>query len=292
MSDPSVHTADIPTAMTESGFRRAYGTYEVSQPRIGDEAYTDIIATAIDVGYRHFDAAQDYDTEPLVGEALTRTAVPRDEVFIATKLRWDNLGYEDAIETARESRERLGVDTIDLLYVHIPVGTYDPAETLPALDALVDDGVVDRIGMSNCTPEILADAIGRLEAPLYAHQIELHPLLQQEPLRDLAVEDGHWVIGFSPYMRGLVREITELREIADRHDTTPFDVALAWLLSKPNVAVLSHSTDASHMRANLERQPVALEEDDIETIDSIDRAYRMWDTKLDPWNRPTPDYLQ
>lgn len=291
MSESPAHTANVPDNLTEATFRRAYGTYEISQPRIGDDVYTDIITTALNIGYRHIDTAQDYDTESLVGEAIHRSDVPTDELFIATKLHWDNLGYDDAIRTTRKSRDRLGVDVIDLLYVHLPVRTYDPTSTLPALDTLVDEGIVDRIGMSNCPVDVLADAIDRLDAPVFAHQVELHPLLQQENLRKIAIEDGHWLVGYSPYMRGMISEITELAVIATKHETTPFDVALSWLLSKRNVVVLSHSTDEGHMRSNLESQPVVLDDADIDRIDSINRGYRMWDGKLYPWNRPDPDYL-
>lgn len=129
------------------------------------------------MGFRHIDTAQNYGTESHVAGAIDQSDCSRDDVFIATKLSWSNLGYDDAIRTANESCERLGVETIDLLYVHVPYDTYDPAETLPALDSLVDDGVISHIGLSNFLPGMLEEAIDRLEHPLFAHQVEMHPLL-------------------------------------------------------------------------------------------------------------------
>ncbi|MFB6253855.1 MAG: aldo/keto reductase [Halobacteriaceae archaeon] len=284
------HTANIPRGLPEFAFRCGYGTYEPQQPKLGDTNYTAIIRKAIEIGYRHIDSAQDYDTEELVGNAIDQSDIDRNELFITTKLRWDNLSYENAIKTAKESRDRLGIDTIDLLYVHVPTITYNPVETLPALDKLVNEGIVDKIGLSNCTPDILTDAIERLETPVFAHQVEMHPLLHQESLHQLAIDNGHWLIGFSPYMRGMIREISELQDIADKHDVTPFEVSRAWLLGKRNVGMLSHSTNGDHMRTNLDETVVSLDPADIDMIDSIDREYRIWSSKIDPWNRPDPDY--
>lgn len=282
-------TAECPVHLTEDAFRRGYGTFEVALERRGDEWYIDRLADALELGFRHFDTAQGYGTEEHVAAAIERSDVSREEVFIATKLHWQHLGYDDAIESAHESRERLDVDTIDLLYVHVPVKTYDPDETLPALDALVDEGVANRIGLSNFLPGMLETAIERLEHDVFAHQVEMHPLLQQRRLHALAREHGHWLIAFSPFMKGLVREIRELRSIAASHDVTPFAVSLAWLLAQPNVGVLSHSTTPSHMRANIEGDLPALDDGDYELIASIDREYRMWDGRIDPWNRPIAD---
>lgn len=285
------HTVDIPADISAQPFRRGYGTYEVALDRLGDETYTDLLRGAIDLGYRHIDTAQQYQTEPHVADAIQRSEVDPDDMFVATKLHWSNLGYDDAIETALESKERLGLDTIDLLYIHVPYDTYDPDETLPALETLVDDGVVDHIGVSNFLPEMLEVAIDRLDHPLFAHQVEMHPLLRQDELRRVAVEHGHWLVAFSPFMKGLIGEIRELRTIADRLDTTPHAVSLAWLMDRPNVAVLSHSKNESHMRENLAGDLPVLTDEDRELIRGIDREYRMWDGRIDPWNQTNPPGL-
>lgn len=276
---------DHPAGLDDAAFRRGFGTYEVGIDRMGDETYTQVLETVLDVGYRHLDSAQDYGTESHVAEAIDRSELTRDDVFIATKLHWQNLGYEDAIETAQESRNRLAVDSIDLLYVHVPAVTYDPDETLPALDALVDDGVVDRIGLSNFTPELLEVAIERLDTPVFAHQVEMHPLLQQERLHEFAVNHGHWLVAFSPLIQGMAREIGELKRIATKHDATPFEVSLAWLHSKGNVVTLSHSTTPAHIRENFAAPDLELDDADIELIESIDREFRVNDGRIDPWNQ-------
>jgi diketogulonate reductase-like aldo/keto reductase len=291
MAQHQAHTADLPLGLDEGEFRLGYGTYEVSLDRMGKEAYVDVLETVLDSGYRHLDTAEVYDTEPHVAAAIDRSDLTRDDVFVATKVSWENLAYEDLVDTAGESRETLGVDAIDLLYVHVPYDTYDPEETTAALDHLVDTGVVDRIGLSNFTPELARQAIDHLDTPVFAHQVECHPLLQQDDLRQLAVDDGHWLVGFSPYIKGFVREIEELNEIADKHGTTPFRVSLAWLLSKQNVAVLSHSTTPAHIRTNSRWPSFDLDDEDLALIEGIDRKFRAWDGRIDPWNQP-PDQFE
>lgn len=285
----TAHTARVPPEIPAARFRRGYGTYEVGLDRLGESAYVDVLTTALDLGYRHLDTAKQYDTETLVAAAIDRSDVTRETTFIATKLHWDDLGHDDAIEAAHGSRDRLGVDSIDLLYVHVPVRTYDPDETLPALDHLVETGVVDRIGLSNFLPGMLERAIDRLDHPVFAHQVEMHPLLDQARLHALAVDHGHWLVAFSPHMRGLIGEIAEVREVADRHGCSPHAVSLAWLLDRPNVAVLSHSTTRSHMRANLRGDLPDLTDADRRVIDGIDREHRVYDGRLDPWNQPIAD---
>ena len=291
MAQHQAHTADLPLGLDEGEFRLGYGTYEVSLDRMGKEAYVDVLETVLDSGYRHLDTAEVYDTEPHVAAAIDRSDLTRDDVFVATKVSWENLAYEDLVDTAGESRETLDVDAIDLLYVHVPYDTYDPEETTAALDHLVDTGVVDRIGLSNFTPELARQAIDHLDTPVFAHQVECHPLLQQDDLRQLAVDDGHWLVGFSPYIKGFVREIEELNEIADKHGTTPFRVSLAWLLSKQNVAVLSHSTTPAHIRTNSRWPSFDLDDEDLALIEGIDRKFRAWDGRIDPWNQP-PDQFE
>ena len=189
--------------MTDAFDRLGYGTYKLAA---GEECAAGV-AHAIETGYRHVDTAQGYDNEASVGDGIDRSDVDREELFVATKLSTDNLSYDDAVETARASRDRLGVDSIDLLYVHWPIDSYDPEETLPALDDLVDDGVIDRIGLSNFEPDQLDEAIDRLDREVFAHQVECHPLLQQERLREYAVEDGHWLVAYSPIARNRVADV-------------------------------------------------------------------------------------
>lgn len=275
-----------PAPLTERAFRNGYGTFEPTLRRRDREWYVDVLTHAIAGGFRHFDSAQMYDTEELLGEAIRRSGIDRSEFFVATKLDLDVMGYDDVLRTAEESRQRLGVDVIDLFYVHVPVDTYDPARTLPALDRAVDEGLIARIGLSNFPTGMLLDALDRLEHPPYAHQIEMHPLLQQRELHALAIEHGHWVVGFSPLVRGLIGEVEEVRTIAERLGVSAAEVSVAWLHSLPNVATLVHTTNPARLAASGRGPSVHLADDDCRLIAAIDREWRAYDDRTDPWHQP------
>lgn len=266
--------------MADAFDRLGYGTYELAD---GEECVSGV-AHAVETGYRHIDTAQGYENEASVSAGIDDTDADRDDLFVATKLSTDNLSYDDATATARVSRDRLGVDSIDLLYVHWPINSYDPEETLPALDDLVDDGVVDRIGLSNFRPDQLDEAIDRLDHDLFAHQVECHPLLQQEELREYAVEHDHWLVAYSPIARNRVAEVDALREIADAHDATPAQVSLAWLLSKDRVAPIPKAADFGHVEDNWAARDIDLTADQIARIDALDRGERVVDFEEAPWN--------
>jgi 2,5-diketo-D-gluconate reductase B len=279
-------TAIVPIPLTERAFRNGYGTYEPTLARRDPEWYVDILTRAIEAGFRHFDSAQMYGTEEMLREAIHRSGVDRRELFIATKLDLDVMGYDDVLRTAEESRRRLGLDVIDLFYVHVPVETYDPARTLPALDRAVDEGIIARIGLSNFPRGMLLDAIDRLEHPPFAHQIEMHPLLQQAELHEIAIRHAHWVVGFSPLARGLIGEVEEVRAIADRHGVSPAEASIAWLHSLPNVTTLVHSTNPARIAAGGHGPSIELDADDLASIASIDREWRAYDDRSDPWHQP------
>jgi 2,5-diketo-D-gluconate reductase B len=248
---------------------------------------TESVATALDAGYRLIDTAQGYENEALVRRGIEASAVDSSEVFLATKLSTSNLAYEDAVDTAHESAARLDVDSLDLLYVHWPLDTYDPEGTIEALNELYADGLVDRVGLSNFRPDQLEDALDRLEPPLFAHQVECHPLLPQEELRAIARADDHWLVAYSPLARGAVADIDVLEDIARDHDATPHQVSLAWLLSKDAVAVIPKATSRSHIEENLAGQDLRLTDEEIERIDAIDRTDRRVDFDGAPWNATT-----
>jgi len=267
-------------------------TSELPRPGLGtfrNEAFepcAESVRIALEAGYRHVDTAQMYGNEAAVGEGLRRADVDRDAVVVATKLDPANLGYDDALRTAHESAERLGVDVIDLLYVHWPIRTYDPDGTLRALDELVDEGLVRHVGLSNFEPDQLADAIDRLDAPVLAHQVELHPLLPQAALQSAAREHDHWLVAYAPVARGAVEDVPALRDVAEAHDATPYQVALAWLLARDRVVPIPKATSEAHLRENLAARDLTLTSEELARIDAIEERRRLVDFEAAPWNRP------
>lgn len=235
-----------------------------------------VVTTAVDLGYRHLDTASIYENEGIVGAGIAASDVPREDLFVATKLWIDDLSAERVRPATEAALDRLGLDAVDLLYVHRPRGDYDPATTLPALDALRDDGLIRHVGLSNFEPDQLATALDVLDAPLFAHQVEFHPLFPQSALVDAARADGHTLVGYSPLAGGRVFDCPEVVGVAEKHDTTPAAVSIAWLCSKESVATIPKASSRAHLEANLAARDVALDDADVALIESVERRVELY----------------
>lgn len=230
-----------------------------------------VVETALDVGYRHLDTARIYDNERVVGTGLAASDVPREAVTVATKLWVDDLAPDRARPATEESLDRL-----DLLYVHRPRGPYDPSATLPALDALVDDGLVSNVGLSNFTVDQVATARDHLETPVAAHQVERHPLFtRDDPLGDARAND-YPLVAYSPLAGGRVGELSAVQAVADEHDATPESVAIAWLVGTDGVVTVPKASSRAHLESNLAAGDLDLSTDDRARIASIDREEELF----------------
>jgi diketogulonate reductase-like aldo/keto reductase len=245
------------------------GTWKNEDPA----ACAESVRTALEMGYRHIDTAQIYGNEAAVGEGIAAADVDREEVFLATKVWISNLSRADVVETTQESLAKLGVDAVDLLYVHWPAGEYDPDETLPAFDELVDRGLTDRVGVSNFEPDHVERAMETLDAPVFANQVETHPFCTQTELREHAAEHGYELVAYSPLARGAVFDDETLAEIAAAHDASAAQVSLAWLREK-GVTAIPKATSEAHIRDNWASRNLALTDAEIDAIDAIDRTQR------------------
>ena len=253
------------------------GTYK----NTGEQA-TESVRTALEMGYRHVDTAAYYENEAAVGAGIAASSVPRDDVVVATKLWYDDLGREDVVPAAKASMSRLDLDSVDLLYVHWPAGSYAAAGTMPALNELHDAGLIDNVAVSNFTPEQLATAQDHSAAPIVANQVECHPLLQQDELRNYCENEDIAVVAYAPIARGKVADVPELTDIAAKHDVSEVQVSLAWL-RQHGVAAIPKATGEAHIRANWESQELALDDGDMATIDNLDREERLIDPGFAAW---------
>ena len=255
------------------------GTSKMTDP----ETCRRTVVRALELGYRHVDTAQMYDNERYVGEGLVESEVDRDEVILATKIHHQNLAYEDVKRTARESLYRLGVDAVDLLYVHWPRANYDPDESLRALDELREEGLTRHVGLSNFTPTLLDEARDRLDSPVVSHPVECHPLLPQTELRAYAREHDHHLVAYCPLGQARITHPV-LEDVAQKHYTSVPLVCLAWGLAKEAVIPIPKAT-GDHLRENWEAQDFELDGEDIERIDAIEERRRLIDPKDAAWNR-------
>ncbi|ADJ15375.1 aldo/keto reductase [Halalkalicoccus jeotgali] len=268
----------MPKSLPALGF----GTYKLDEP----EDCVENVQRALETGYRHIDTAQVYGNEAYVGDGIEESAVPREEVFLATKIDTENLAYEDVLESVEVSREKLGVETIDLLYVHWPTGEYDAERTLEAFDDLVANGTIEHVGLSNFRVDQLEEAQRVLDAPIFAHQVECHPLLPQERLARFAAENDHRLVAYSPIARGEVTDIPAINDVAGRHGATATQVALAWLVDRGIHPIPKASGE--HIEENYRALELVeeLTEADIEKIDGIEGRERLIDPENAPWSEP------
>ena len=256
------------------------GTWQNDDP----ETCAETVERALRMGYRHIDTAQAYGNEGLVGEGIERSDVDRDEIFLATKIWNSDLGGDEAIAAAHDAVDNLGVDGVDLLYVHWPAGAYDPVETFRAFDELVEQGVTERIGISNFEPEQIETAVATAEHDIFAHQFECHPMLQQEAVRSATEEQGIEPVAYSPLARGEVFGQKPISAIADAHDVSEAQVSLAWLRERGVTAIPKASSEA-HLRDNWSSVALELDADELARIDALDAERRMVDPEFGPWNQ-------
>lgn len=254
------------------------GTWQNTDP----EDCAGAVAAALEMGYRHIDTAQVYDNEEHVGDGIARADVPRDDVFLATKVWIDQLAADDVLSSTEESLDKLGVDYVDLLYVHWPAGAYDPAETLGAFETLHESGRIDRIGVSNFEPKQVTEAVELTDAPIFANQIECHPLLPQDELRAHCADHDVEVVAYSPLARGEVFDVPEIGAVAEKHGVSEAQVSLAWLHEK-GVTAIPKATSEAHVRDNWASRSLTLDDEDVERIDGIDRREREVDPDFAPW---------
>lgn len=257
------------------------GTWQNTDP---DEC-ANTVQTALELGYRHIDTAHYYGNEESVGRGLQRSDVDRDDVVVASKVHAEKFGldYDGVIEGAKKSCERMGIEHLDLLYVHWPVLHYEAEETLSAFEQLKRDGIIDAVGLSNYSVDLLDEAISVLEETPLALQMEMHPFLHQDELLTYAQDKDIWLIAYSPLARGNVLENDVIRSIAAKHAVSEAQVSIAWLLSKDNVRVIPKATGEAHLRDNLNAVDLTLDEEDIARIDGIDRQERYVERDDSPW---------
>ncbi|MBX0302310.1 aldo/keto reductase [Haloarcula salinisoli] len=232
-----------------------------------------VVAAALDVGYTHIDTAQIYDNEAVVGDGLAGGDL--EDCVVATKLWTDSLAADAVRAGTERSLDRLGLDAVDLLYVHRPRGDYDPATTLPALERVRATGLTDGIGLSNFTLDQVRTADEYVD-DIAAHQVEFHPFFRDEALLGHAQREDYPLVAYSPLAGGLVFEDPTIQAIAQRHETTPAAVAIAWATSYDNVVTIPKASSRAHLEANLEATRLELAAGDIDAIEAIDREEELF----------------
>jgi len=233
------------------------------------------VEDALEAGYRHIDTAAAYRNEAGVGAALAATGIAREDIFVTTKLRNGDQGYESALRAFEDSRRALGLDVVDLYLIHWPCpGRGETLNTWRAMEELRAAGRVRAIGVSNFLPHHLAELLEAAEVRPVVNQIEVHPYHQQKELRAFNAEHGIVTEAYSPLGQGAVLADPVITGIAERLGRTPAQVVVRWHLQLGNV-VIPKSVTPSRMAENLDVLGFELSEADMAAIDGLDRGARI-----------------
>jgi 2,5-diketo-D-gluconate reductase A len=242
--------------------------------QVPPDATEKAVAEALEAGYRHIDTAAAYRNEAGVGRAIAASGLPRDELFITTKLWNDQQGHDKAIQAFAASAERLGLDVIDLYLIHWPIAMADRfVETFQAFTELQGDGRVRSIGVSNFQEPHLRRVTDEVGVTPSVNQIELHPYLQQQHLRDVHAELGIVTEAWSPIAQGAVLDDPVITRIAEAHGRTPAQVVLRWHIQLGNV-VIPKSVTPQRIRENIALFDFELSAEDLDAIAQLDRGER------------------
>jgi 2,5-diketo-D-gluconate reductase B len=249
-----------------------FGTF-----RLKDQTVRDAVANALDLGYRHIDTAQIYKNEADVGQVIADSGIARDDIFLTTKVWFDNLDKTEFRPSVEQSLSKLKTSRVDLLLIHWPSPDYEvPMETyLNELRAMQDEGLTRHIGVSNFTISQLNEAIRVLgEGVLLTNQIEVHPFLPNNAVVDHCKANNIAVTGYMPLAVGAVSDDPVLQEIALEKGVTAAQVALAWI-NQRDIVTIPSSTSREHMLSNLEAFKLSLTDEEMDRISKLGRGERI-----------------
>ncbi|MGW0093760.1 aldo/keto reductase [Streptomyces sp. NPDC003328] len=262
----------VPTVTLNNGEKipqLGFGVFQVP-----DEETTAAVASALEAGYRSIDTAAIYGNESGVGKALSVAGVPREDLFITTKLWNADQGYDATLKAFDASLAKLGLEYIDLYLIHWPTPARDLyRDSWRAIEKLVADGRVRTPGVSNFQPAHLRRLVDGASLLPAVNQIELHPGLQQTELRAVHAELGIATEAWSPLAQGAVIGDDAITTVARRHDKSPAQVVLRWHLQLGNV-VIPKSVTPARIRENLDVFDFTLSDDEMAAIATLDRDLR------------------
>jgi len=228
------------------------------------------VAQALRAGYRHLDAARKYGTEEGVGEGIRIAGVPREALFITTKVSHENLRAVDFARSVEQSLAALGVGHVDLLLVHWPNAAIPLGETMAALARAKRDGLARHLGVANFNIALLDEAIRLCPEPLVTLQAEFHPYLDQATLLDACRRRGLVLTGYCPLGRGRLIGDRAIGEIARAHSRTVAQIALRWAIQR-GVVPIPRSSNPERIAENLDVFGFALSEDEMARIAALKR---------------------
>lgn len=230
-----------------------------------------LVEQALRLGYRHVDTAQVYENEREVGEALRASGIPRNEVFVTTKVWTRHFAPHDLQRSTKESLNKLRLAEVDLLLLHWPNPRVPLSETLDALAHVRKLGMTRHIGVSNFTVALMEDAVEKCPAPLTCNQVEYHPYLDQTKVREACARLDIALVAYSPIAKGRVRKDEVLAGIGRAHGKSAAQVCLRWLVQQ-NVSAIPRTSRLERLSENIEVFDFELSEVEMAGISALGRS--------------------
>lgn len=237
------------------------GTY-----KLRGQACISTVRKALELGYRHIDTAEFYDNQREIGEAIADSPVDREDIFLTTKIWRSNLRHDDAIASARESVNKLGVESVDLLLIHWPSHTVPVEETLAAMTRLQEAGTTRCIGVSNFSVSQLREARQVSDVPIITDQVEYHPFTSQADLVEFCIENEVLLTAYSPLAKGKVVDDGTLAAIGDRYGKSASQIALRWLVQQEMVAAIPKASSRDHLQENIDIFDFELTDEEMSAV--------------------------
>jgi 2,5-diketo-D-gluconate reductase A len=266
--------ATVPTITLNNGVQipqLGFGVYQIPPDQTRDATLT-----ALEIGYRHIDTAEMYGNEKQVGEALRDSGIPREEVFVTSKLNNGFHARDAALQAFDQSLADLGFDYLDLFLVHWPLPGIDVdyIETWQAMEEIYRSGRAKAVGVSNFKPHHLRRLFGGTEIRPAVNQVEIHPYLTQDELRAFDADHEIATEAWSPIAQGKVLGDPVIGRVAERHGKSPAQVTLRWHIQRGDI-VFPKSVTRSRVQENFEIFDFELSDDDMRDITALNRDERV-----------------
>ncbi len=245
-----------------------FGTWQLT----GEEARKPL-ETALEIGYRHIDTADYYHNHQIIGSVLEESGLPREAVFVTTKVWRSDLRSEDLIRACERSLDELKLTYLDLYLIHWPNKEVPIMETLEAMQELKDNGLIRAIGVSNFDLQHIDEAV-KTGIEITNNQVELHPTFNQKGLREHCDRFHVTITAYSPIAQGMDLKLKVVTQLAKQYDVKPSQVILAWLRQSGIIAI-PKATSKAHIKENFESLLVQLKPEDMSKMDEIEQRPRM-----------------
>lgn len=244
-----------------------FGTFELES-----DTCRKAVIKALETGYRHVDTARMYDNEAEVGQGIEDSGVPREDIFVTSKVWWEDLSPHGIREAIESSLKQMRTDYLDLALIHWPNPELSLEESIETFQVFQDAGKIRHFGVSNFPAVLFHEAVGY--GDIFCNQVEYHPFLKQETVLTTVRDHDVALTAYAPLAQGEAIGYPELESLADKHGKSSEQIALRWLIEQDNVLAIPRSSNPKHIESNFDIFDFALDAEDKAVIEKLPKDKR------------------